>query len=295
MTKPLKADVVVLDGTNLVHRCYHAMRNSDIRDSSGAPVWALVGLVNYITKTMARLGPSKLIVAFDTIGGCPTRKALAPEYKAGRSTPDEDLVVQLDVAPKLLESCGFSVSCVDGWEADDICATVTVKAAARGFTSAVLSSDKDAHQLISDSCFVLKPEGKVLDGEALGLKYGFDDGSRWPEYAALIGEDADNLKGVEGIGPKRAVQLINHFESIEHAFDDLAGVEDLAGRTVAKALARTGARETFCRNVQVGLLKADLELGVTGRLPSFSQAVEALEKAGIAGPSTGLSRVLSGA
>lgn len=284
-----RADVVVIDGTNLVHRCHHALKQTDMATSDGVPIWALHGLVGYVTKLTRRWQPSKMIVAFD-VDSCSSRKLLAPDYKKGRNAPDPELVVQLAAAPALLAAAGFSVGAISDWEADDVCATVVEKATSRGLRTAVVSSDKDTHQLISATCVAVKPEGTVFDDEALKIKWGIA-GDRWVEYAALIGEKSDNLEGVNGIGPKRAVALITNFGDVADAFADLEAVERVAGSTVAASLA--AGEETFVRNRKVGTLRRDLDIGVTGRIPASEQACDVLRDAGLSGAANGLATALA--
>jgi DNA polymerase-1 len=254
-------DTLVVDGTNLLHRCHHAMESSDLRNADGDPMWAINGLLGYSAKLLRTWRPRRAVIGFD-LDGCPTRKTLAPDYKAGRKPTAPALATQLAAAPDIIRAFGFSVGSVSGWEADDICATVATKA--RG-TVAVVTADKDAHQLICDRVIVVKPEGTIYRDTNLIAKYGVP-GRRWVEYAALVGEASDNLHGVDGIGPKRAADLINAYDDIEDALNNPADVTERLGRVVGEALPR-GA-DAFRRNRQVATLRTDLTLGVPGTLPT---------------------------
>jgi|SaaInlStandDraft_1057018.scaffolds.fasta_scaffold15414_2 5'-3' exonuclease len=269
----VQLDVVVIDATNLLHRCHHAKSSTLEADLAGNPCWAISGVFNYTTKLIQKWRPSKFIVAFD-IDGCPSRKVLAPDYKAGRNTPAPELVDQLKRAPELFRQAGFAVGEVSGWEADDVCATVAAKA--KGNVG-IVSSDKDIHQLSSDNCTVLKPEGIVYTPSALKAKYGVS-GPRWVEFAALCGEAADNLEGVNGIGPKRAIALLERFDDIEDAFAHPEQVIETVGASSAAKL-QAGV-EIFRRNRKVGTLKTDLSLGTHGYLPTATQVRNALRDLG---------------
>lgn len=253
-------DVVVLDATNLLHRCHHAMAASQRRAPDGTPLWAVGGLLGYIARFLDHFQPHKIVVGFDG-DGCPHRRSLAPDYKAGRSATDPELAVQLQSAPDIVAACGFAVGRDVDWEADDVCATVATKA--RG-TVAIVTEDKDAHQLISPKNIVVKPGNGVFDDTRLYDKYQVT-GSRWSEYAALVGEKSDNLPGVTGIGPKRAASLIAVFDDVVDAFTDLDRVAAVVGS--AAAVAMTAGPDTYLRNRAVNTLRGDLTLGVTGALP----------------------------
>jgi 5'-3' exonuclease len=249
--------LLVLDGTNLVHRAYHAMAGTDMRTNDGDPVWALHGLVNLTAKFLTAAEPTSLLVAFDSPGGCPWRRGLVPEYKAGRAKSDPELSAQLSAAPELLRSAGLAVSEVPDWEADDIMASAVTAATAAGAFSVAVSSDKDLHQLVAERCVVYKPEGVWVDTDALMAKYGVN-GARWVEFAALCGESSDNLSGVPGVGPKRAAALIAAFDDIEDALADPAAATSAVGAAVATKLA--AGVDAFRRNRTVATLRRDLEL-----------------------------------
>jgi DNA polymerase-1 len=252
--------LLVLDGTNLVHRAYHAMAGTDMRSSSGEPLWALHGLVNLTVKFLNTAQPTSLLVAFDAPGGCPWRRSLVPEYKAGRAKSDPALSAQLAAAPDVLAAAGIAVCQVPDWEADDIIASAVAAASTAGAASVAVSSDKDLHQLVDDRCVVYKPEGNWVDTNALRDKYGVD-GSRWVEFAALCGESSDNLTGVAGVGPKRAAAIIAAFDDVEDALADADAAADALGTTVAVKLA-AGA-DMFRRNRTVATLRRDLDIDVS--------------------------------
>ena len=164
-------------------------------------------------------------------------------------------------------------------EADDVCATVAVKAAERGLRTAVVSSDRDLHQVVGETCFVVKPQGLVVDETFLVSEYGVP-GSRWVEFAAVVGEKSDNLPGVPGFGPKRAQALVAEFPDAADAFGDTARVEALVGATLAGAFLDN--RGVFELNRRVATLKTDLSVGATGVLPGAGSVHSALGAAGLA-------------
>jgi DNA polymerase-1 len=253
----MMSTLMAADGTNLLHRSFHALRETQMHNSKGEAVWAVHGIVGALAKYIDATGPTSMIVAFDLKGGCPSRKELAPEYKGGRAETPAELTEQLLASHIVLQEMGICCPSVQDWEADDVMATVATMASAAGAKCVVVSADKDAHQLLSDLVSIYKPEGVVLSHEGLVAKYGVD-ATRWVEYTALLGEGADNLPGVTGIGHKRAAALIENFGDIEQAIGDYGRSSLVIGMRLAQAL--VDQAETFRRNRAVGTLRRDLSL-----------------------------------
>lgn len=264
------AVLMVADGTNLLHRAYHALEATAMRGPSGQALWAVHGIVGSLAKYIDATGPSSMLVAFDVLGGCPSRKALAPSYKLGRSETPEELTEQLLLAHEVLIACGIACASKQDWEADDLLASAATLASSRGAHTVIVSADKDAHQMIDDLVRVYKPEGHFLDAPGLIEKYGVS-GDRWVEYTAMLGEGADNLAGVNGIGPKRAALLIGAFPDIELAIADPQKAATVVPAKVAQAL--VDGADTFRRNRLVGQLRTDIPIDLTGlRLASLDTA-----------------------
>ena len=250
--------VLVLDGTNLLHRSHHAMMASGLTDRNGQPVWALHGLGTTIARLAEQSNPHRIVTAFDTSGGCPARRVLAPEYKGTRKAPDPALVRQLDEAPALLGRAGLGATVADGWEADDLMASAVTAARARGWLSVVVSSDRDAYQLIADDCVVAKPDGSTWDAERLHAEIGVSPRG-YQHLAALRGETSDNLTGVPGWGAKTAVKLLTTFADPCDVLDQpdaLAMLRPVVGPAAAARLIEHAA--LYRRNLEVGTLNGGL-------------------------------------
>lgn len=251
---------MAVDGTNLVHRYYHALESTQLRNSDGVALWAVHGVLGGIAKYLEATQASSLVVGFDMAGGCSSRKALAPSYKQGRAQTPDELRSQLAASRELLELCGIVILEVHDWEADDVLASCVARVEEADNQAVIVSSDKDAHQLVSERVVVYKPEGTFVDDAALVAKYKIS-GKRWVEYAALIGEGADNLAGVNGIGPARAAKIINHFDDVETAIAQPDALRGVVGDKVTESL--LDGVEVFRRNRQVGTLRRDLELDLS--------------------------------
>jgi len=224
--------VLAVDGTNLLYRSYHAMAASKL-EHAGRPVWAVHGLFVQLAKILEGSDYTHMVLAFDTAGGCTTRKKLYPEYKANRPQPDESVIYQLQWAPNLLRQCGMHALSMDGWEADDIVASCANQAEKQGYRTTVLTSDKDCIQLVGNLTRMLTADNKTYDLDTLKNTLGCTPGG-YRIIAALRGEPGDNLPGVKGVGTVTATKLAERFNDIDAIFSATDG--DLRQVVSAKML-----------------------------------------------------------
>jgi 5'-3' exonuclease len=267
-----------IDGNSLLHRAYHAHLASDQRDRGGRPVWGLRGLVTSIAGAAARLNPDAVVIGLD----CDKeswRKQEYPAYKAGRSHKPPDLVEQLQAAPELLRSAGFTVVQHVGFEADDVLASSVALARRGGWRCAVVTSDRDSFALIDETTSVLRVIAGGIDASPLltparlplvcGVRAG-----RYRDFAVLRGDLSDNLPGVRGIGPKIAARLLEAFDGVAEVYAALDGpdaqaVVQAVGEPIARRLADAEARECVARNLRLMAMRADLPVPAlhTMRIP----------------------------
>lgn len=267
--------LLALDGTNLLYRSFHALSGTGLTHA-GRPVWAVHGLVLQIAKMVEAVRPTHLLVAFDTRHGCAWRRDIDPGYKATRTPPVQELAQQLSWAPSPLRQAGLLVCDDPEHEADDILASAVTHAEARGVRSVVVTSDRDAYQLLSPMVAIRTPEGKVVTVDALHATHGVSP-QGYALLAALRGEPSDNLPGVTGVGDKTAaklVQVFGSFEALEAASDEdlrkVLGPKGIVALRRDLPLAR--------RSATVATLRRDLPLPlVSSALTSLD--VDALERA----------------
>jgi len=244
--------LMVFDGTNLLYRSYHALRNSGLSVGS-RPVWAVHGLFTGASKLIAELKPDLVSFAFDMSGGAQFRRDMLEEYKATRKPPEQDLAYQLNLAPMILQQLEVSVLSQEGMEADDMLASA-VKS--HNASSWVVTSDRDAYQLVTDTVKAVKPDGEIVDVAKLRKKYGLT-GSQYADLAALRGEPSDNIPGVPLIGEKTAMKLLKHFKTLENILE--APNEKLREHVGPKAVEniKTYGKQAVTAK-KVGLLVDDL-------------------------------------
>ncbi len=200
----------LIDAHNFLHRNYHAL--PPLTTSSGQEVGALYGFVRWLVRMLREYHPAYVAVCFDSPGGCARRKALLPSYKGTRKKPDEALVTQLSLAREVVARLGLAVVAKPGIEADDLMAFLARRAAALQVPSVLATTDKDVYQFLNEFIHIWPAGGKegFKGPEAAQEKFGVEV-DFLPDYFALVGDTADNIPGVRGIGPKGAVSLIKQF------------------------------------------------------------------------------------
>ncbi|MBT0769253.1 hypothetical protein KIH74_10000 [Kineosporia sp. J2-2] len=274
--------LLAVDGNSLLHRAHHAMAQGDLRDTGGAPVWALKGLVSFLATASARLRPDALVVGFDCSAGESVRRGDYDGYKAHRPEKPEDLSLQLDAAPGFLAAAGVTVVVPKGYEADDVMASSARAARKQGWRTTVVTSDRDMFALVDDTTSVLRVMNGGIDGsplidpEGLQTQYGVRP-DQYKDFAALRGDASDNLPGAFGIGPKRAARLLTEFDSVEKVYGALdegreADVAALIGPAATTALAGDEARANVARNQHLMEMRRDL------RIPKIATMVLPLDQ-----------------
>lgn len=210
--------LLAVDGNSLAHRTFHA---SAPDERTGA--W-MCDMVVRIIAGVWWAGPfDAVVVGFDHEVN--DRKLADPGYKAGRSEKDPALVEELARLPDQLERVGCTVACVEGAEADDVLATVATNAAARGWRTVLLSSDRDLTAQVGPLVTLLRPRGTmadlvVTDPATVRAEYGVEP-HQYVDFAAMRGDTSDGLRGVPGIGPKTAARLLRDHGSVEELYRNL--------------------------------------------------------------------------
>lgn len=203
----------LIDGSNQMYRAYHAIRG--LTGPDGRSTNAVYGFVTMLRKLINDHQPAYIGASFDLAK--PTfRSQLAADYKATRSSMPEDLAEQTQWVREACEAMGVPVYTSEGFEADDVIATLARRAAGRGCRVAIVTGDKDFFQLVGDGIRVYNPrdEGAWFDEEGVKQKFGVTP-AQVIDVLALMGDTVDNVKGVPGIGEKGAKDLIATFGSLE--------------------------------------------------------------------------------
>lgn len=211
--------LLAVDGDSLAHRAYHALPKS-IRRGGGRPAGAIVGFANMLLRLWETESPRAVLVGWDTLGVPTYRHRAFPSYQAGREF-DAALVEQLELLPHLAEALGFACASSPGYEADDVLAAAVAAEEARDSRALVVTSDRDAFQLASDRTTVLQPVRGVSELARIGPaevreRYGVEP-AQVPDFIALRGDPSDRLPGANGVGSKRAAEVLREHGTLEGA------------------------------------------------------------------------------
>ena len=205
--------LVLIDGPNYVFRAFHAVRHN-LTNSKGEPTNAVFGYVQMLRSVLKDLNPTHVAVAFDPKGGT-FRNNIYADYKAHRPPMPEDLAAQWPTVLDITDAFRLNRICIDGFEADDVIATLARAAEAKGWDVTIVSTDKDLMQLVGDRIW-MRDTMKGIDygSEQVKEKWGVGP-ERIQDLLALAGDSSDNIPGVPGIGPKTAVQLLEAYGDLE--------------------------------------------------------------------------------
>ncbi|WP_229818617.1 DNA polymerase I [Streptomyces lateritius] len=254
-----------MDGHSLAYRAFFALPAENFTTASGQTTNAIYGFASMLANTLRDEAPTHFAVAFD-VSRKTWRSADFPEYKANRSKTPDEFKGQVELIGELLDTMNAVRFAVDGFEADDIIATLATQAEAAGFDVLIVTGDRDSFQLVTDHVTVLYPTKGVSEltrftPEKVQEKYGLTP-SQYPDFAALRGDPSDNLPGIPGVGEKTATKWINQFgsfaELVERA-DEVKGKVGQALRDHLESVKMNRHLTELVRDVELPRSVADLE------------------------------------
>ncbi|MFH0912777.1 MAG: DNA polymerase I [Candidatus Omnitrophota bacterium] len=216
----LKSRLFLIDATAFCYRAFYALEN--LSTSSGQPTNAIYGFLNILHKILREKKPQFLAACFDVSRNTVRLKKFA-EYKIQRPPMPDGLSSQIPIIKEIISAYGIAMFEKEGYEADDIIATLAEKAKEKGMVTTVVSSDKDMLQLVDEETTVFSPykdEGIIYDEAKVLERFGVKP-QRIPDIIALAGDTADNIPGVSGIGEKTAVGIIKEFGSLEKLLNNI--------------------------------------------------------------------------
>jgi DNA polymerase-1 len=256
------AELFLVDGNNLAYRAYFALPE-ELQTTWGQPTNALLGFTNMLFKLLSDYKPRGVCVAWDTR---PThRTEIAETYKEGRRPMPELLREQFPHFRPIVEAFGYRNLEFEGWEADDVIATIATRADEAGVRTCVVSTDRDAFQLCSENiCLMMTPRGvadvHVYTPDRVELRYGVRP-DQVPDFIGLKGDTSDNIPGIPGIGDKTAGQLVAQYGSleavIEHA-DELSPARGKAVREHAEQARESKLLATMRRDLPLDVDPSEL-------------------------------------
>ena len=219
-----EAELFLVDGNNLAYRAFFALPE-ELATSEGFPTNALLGFTNMLFKLLSDYRPKGVAVAWDTrpVERAAQAEAIEVVYKEGRRPMPDLLREQFPHLRPIVEAFGYRNLEFEGWEADDVIATLATRADEAGIKTCVVSTDRDAFQLVSENvCLMMTPRGvsdvNVYTPERVEARYGIRP-DQIPDFIGLKGDTSDNIPGVPGIGDKTAGQLVAQYGSLESVIE----------------------------------------------------------------------------
>lgn len=251
--------VLLLDGHSVAYRAFFALPVANFSTTTGQPTNAVYGFTSMLINVLRDEQPDQIVVAFD-VSRKTFRSEAFPEYKANRSSSPDEFKGQVALIEEVLAALGItSVSC-EGFEADDIIATLSRQATAAGSDVLIVTGDRDAFQLVTEQVTVLYPKKGVSDlarmtPESVEERYGLTP-AQYPDYAALRGDPSDNLPGIPGVGEKTAAKWIQEFGSLDRLIDRAGEVKGKAGEAFRACL------DQVMMNRHLTQLRSDVPIGI---------------------------------
>lgn len=276
--------VYIIDSYGLIFRCYFAFISRPLTNASGENISGLFGFFRNLHAVIEHYRPNMLLAAFDS--KTPTfRHQMYAEYKATRNKTPDDLHAQVPWIEDILNALGVPVLQCDGYEADDIIATVAKKCAALKRPCRILSGDKDLMQLVSDNTQILKPSPgdiwKVTDADGVKAEWGVNP-LQLLDLLALYGDASDNIPGVKGIGVKTADKLLSEYGDLDGIYAHLDEIKGAVKKKLtdgkesayfSRDLVRLCA-DVPCESLDALLARDKIEL-------NYAEAAEKLQEYGV--------------
>ncbi|RSS00248.1 DNA polymerase I [Streptomyces sp. WAC00469] len=256
--------LMLMDGHSLAYRAFFALPAENFTTATGQPTNAIYGFASMLANTLRDEAPTHFAVAFD-VSRKTWRSQEFTEYKANRSKTPDEFKGQVELIGELLDAMHAPRFAVEGYEADDIIATLATQAEAEGFEVLIVTGDRDSFQLVSEHTTVLYPTRGVSEltrftPEKVVEKYGLTP-AQYPDFAALRGDPSDNLPGIPGVGEKTAAKWIKQFGSFAELVERVDEVKGKAGQNLRDHLEAVKLNRRLTeleRNVPLPKTVADL-------------------------------------
>ncbi|MBQ9077116.1 MAG: DNA polymerase I [Muribaculaceae bacterium] len=238
----------LIDAYAFIYRAYYALIRAPRINSKGFNTSAIFGFCNSLDEILRKERPTHIAVCFDPEGGHTFRHEAYPEYKAQREAQPEDITRSIPYIKDIISAHNIPIVEVPGYEADDVIGTLARRAAAEGYTTFMMTPDKDYAQLVTDNTFMCRPSVKGGGFEVRGVaqvceRYGLSRPSQVIDMLALEGDVSDNIPGCPGVGEKTAVKLIAEWGSVENL---LANTSSLKG-ALQKKIVENAEKITFSK------------------------------------------------
>ncbi|MCX8527861.1 MAG: hypothetical protein ORN20_06950, partial [Candidatus Nanopelagicales bacterium] len=253
--------LLLLDGHSMAYRAFYALPVENFSTTTGQPTNAVYGFTSMLINVLRDEKPTHVIVAFD-ISKATFRLQAFPEYKATRAKSPPEFAPQIELIREVLDALDITVVGAEGYEADDVIATLVRKSDGLGMSVDIVTGDRDSFQLVDDRVTVLYPRKGVSDlarmtPAAVVEKYDLTP-QQYPDFAALRGDPSDNLPGIPGVGEKTAAKWIREFGSLAGLVDHVDEIGGKVGDSLRAGLAQVLVNSQLTRLVDDVPLDTDV-------------------------------------
>ncbi len=246
--------LLLVDGSSYLYRAFHAL--PDLRNRQNEPTGAIHGVLNMLRRLQKDYQADYSACVFDAKGKT-FRDDIYPEYKAHRPSMPHDLAVQIEPLHACIRAMGWPILMIDGVEADDVIGTLAKQAVAENMRCIISTGDKDIAQLVNTQVTLVNTmNNEVLDEEKVLAKFGVTP-ERMLDYLMLVGDSADNIPGVEKVGPKTAVKWITQYGGLDNIIAHADEIKGVVGNNLRQAI------DWFDTARQLVAIKCDVALPET--------------------------------
>ncbi len=252
--------LLLIDGHSMAYRAFYALPAQNFTTASGQHTNAIYGFATMLLSLLTTEKPTHVAVAFD-VSRKTFRSEIFPEYKANRAKTPDEFRSQMSYLHELVSAFGITQFEVDGYEADDILATITKRAEKEGAEVFICTGDRDSFQLVNEKTTVLYPKRGVSDlarmtPEAVIEKYGMT-AAQYPDFAALRGDPSDNLPSIPGVGEKTAAKWIVEYGSLSELLSNVDKIGGKVGQSLRDSI------DNVIRNRELTQLVAQVPLDLS--------------------------------
>ena len=252
--------LLLIDGHSMAYRAFYALPAENFTTASGQHTNAIYGFATMLLSLLSSEKPTHVAVAFD-VSRKTFRSEIFPEYKANRAKTPDEFRSQMSYLHELVSAFGITQFEVEGYEADDVIATITKRAEKEGAEVFICTGDRDSFQLVNDKTTVLYPKRGVSDlarmtPDAVQEKYGMSP-AQYPDFAALRGDPSDNLPSIPGVGEKTAAKWVVEYGSLQELLSNVDKIGGKAGQSLRDSI------DNVIRNRELTQLVAEVPLDLS--------------------------------
>ena len=252
--------LLLIDGHSMAYRAFYALPAENFTTASGQHTNAIYGFATMLLSLLSSEKPTHVAVAFD-VSRKTFRSEIFPEYKANRAKTPDEFRSQMSYLHELVSAFGITQFEVEGYEADDVIATITKRAEKEGAEVFICTGDRDSFQLVNDKTTVLYPKRGVSDlarmtPDAVQEKYGMSP-EQYPDFAALRGDPSDNLPSIPGVGEKTAAKWVVEYGSLQELLSNVDKVGGKVGQSLRDSI------DNVIRNRELTQLVAEVPLDLS--------------------------------